>query len=192
MEQKRDAITRIYDAFEKEAAAFRENAVCGKGCAFCCTDAGSIHITTLEGLTIRDRVGRLSRPRRIAVQKALARDMKKREKTLPSACPFLMKNRTCMVYDIRPFACRRVYSVRTCTKDAPPMLNRRVIEMADHAIRKLQELDETGYSGHISYILYMLEQPGFRATYLAGECKPEEVAVFGKTHGVLINRMVVS
>lgn len=35
-----------------------------------------------------------------------------------------------------------------------------------------------------------LEVPGFRDTYLAGDFKPEEIADFGKTHQIIINRMV--
>jgi hypothetical protein len=37
----------------------------------------------------------------------------------------------------------------------------------------------------------MLEAPRFRKTYLAGESKPEEVMAFGKSHGIVINKMVV-
>ena len=33
-----------------------------KAVSFCCSDAGSIHITTLEGLVIRDRIHRLPGP----------------------------------------------------------------------------------------------------------------------------------
>ena len=54
----------IYDDFENSAAPFKVEAACGKGCAFCCSDAGSIHITTLEGLVIRERIERLPRARR--------------------------------------------------------------------------------------------------------------------------------
>jgi hypothetical protein len=39
-------------------------------------------------------------------------------------------------------------------------------------------------------ILHMLEVPGFRDTYMAGDFKPEEIADFGKTHQLIINRMV--
>jgi Fe-S-cluster containining protein len=189
MEQAKEALVRIYDDFEKEAAPYKTDAACKKGCAFCCTDAGSIHITTLEGRIIRDAMARLPRQGRTTLQKSLMKDMKKREAGRPSPCPFLMKNRACMIYAIRPFVCRRVYSTRTCTQGTPPMLSRQVMGIADRTIRKLQALDSTGYSGHLSYILYMLDQPKFRGTYLAGDFKPEEIVVFGKRHGILINRM---
>ena len=66
-----------------------------------------------------------------------------------------------------------------------------VMDMGDAAIRRLQQLDDTGYSGHLSYILHMLDAPAFLTTYMAGECRPEEVVDFGKSHGIAINRMVV-
>ena len=56
MEDKKNRLKAIYDDFETAAAPYKTEAACGKGCAFCCSDAGSIHITTLEGLVIRDRI----------------------------------------------------------------------------------------------------------------------------------------
>ena len=60
----------------------------------------------------------------------------------------------------------------------------------DHAIAALQRLDDNGYSGHLSYILHMLDAPRFLATYQAGDFKPEEVMAFGQSHQIVINRMV--
>ena len=190
MEPSEATLITIYNNFEQQTAAYKTEAACKKGCAFCCTDAGSIHITTLEGRIIQGAVTRLPRQRRKAIQKALMKDMKKRESGRPFPCPFLLKNKACMIYTVRPFVCRRVYSTRICTQNAPPMLNRKVMDIADRTIKELQDLDSKGYSGHLSYILYMLDQPKFRATYLAGDFKPEEIVEFGKRHGIIINRMV--
>ena len=66
------------------------------------------------------------------------------------------------------------------------------MDLGDAAIRALQTLDHTGYSGHLSYILHMLDTPAFLNVYLAGEHKPEAVMVFGKTHGIGINRMLAA
>jgi len=38
----------------------------------------------------------------------------------------------------------------------------------------------------------MLDTPRFLATYRAGDFKPEEIMAFGKTHRIVINRMVVT
>ncbi|MBC2713182.1 MAG: YkgJ family cysteine cluster protein [Desulfosarcina sp.] len=190
MEDKKNRLQAIYNDFETAAAPYKTEAACGKGCAFCCTDAGSIHITTLEGLVIRDRIAALPRPRQVAVKKAFAADMKRREQKKPSACPFLMKNRACMIYDVRPFACRRIYSLKICSRDQHPVLSRQVMARGDEAIRALQQLDDTGYSGHLSYILHMLDTLAFLSPYLAGEYNPEVVMAFGKTHGIVINRVM--
>ena len=187
MYKKLVKIKDIYKAFETETAAYKENVACLKGCAYCCTDAGSIDITTMEGLVNLEKVRSMLRPQQLKVNKALAGDLKKREKGQRSACPFLMKNNACMIYEIRPFSCRRIYSVHVCNQGNPPKLSLQVMKMAEKTIRELQILDDTGYSGHISYIMHMLKAPKFLSTYLAGEHKPEEVMAFGKTHNIVIN-----
>lgn len=96
-----------------------------------------------------------------------------------------------MIYENRPFSCRRIYSAHVCSQNAPPAVNRQVMERADQAISALQKLDSTGYSGHLSYILYMLSVPAFLNTYTTGEFKPEEIMEFGKVHKIVINRMMV-
>lgn len=189
MDEKIRGIRELYAAFESEATAYTANAACRKGCAFCCTDAGSIDMTTLEGLVIRARMRRLPRPQQLTVKKALSQDMQKRESGRPNACPFLTKNKTCLIYTVRPFACRRIYSVQACNPNSPPLLSRTVMQIAAETIRDLQRLDDTGYSGHISFILFMLESPKFLSTYLAGDHKPEEVMLFGRAHRIRINQL---
>lgn len=190
MHSKIPQLQTIYASFEARASLFKADAACCKGCAFCCTDAGGIHITTLEGLAIGEAVGRLPKPQRRTVRKLIAKDMNRREKGLPSPCPFLMKNKACMIYSERPFACRRIYSVQTCSKSQPATLNRQVMAIGDKTISLLQQLDDTGYSGHMTFILFMLESPRFLSSYLNGEFKPEKLADFGKSHRIIINRMV--
>lgn len=190
MEEKLNRLREIYDDFESNVASYKADAACGKGCAYCCTDAGSIDTTTLEGLAIRSEILRLPRPLQLKAKKALNRDIKKRENGRPNPCPFLLKNRTCVIYNHRPFACRRIYSLHVCNAERPPLLHRPVMKLADDTIRRLQVLDDTGYTGHISFILFMLENPKFLEIYLAGEHRPEEIMQFGKIHRIVINRRV--
>ncbi len=192
METKFDAIKEIYDDFREETEPFRTAAACAKGCAFCCTDAGSIDITTLEGLRIRNRIAQLPRPQQSAIKKALAKDARQREQGRNSPCPFLMKNMACRIYDIRPLACRRIYSLKRCGPEQSPVLHRQVMELAGDAIHRLQALDDTGYSGHISYILSMLDTPAFLNVYSAGGFQPEAIMAYGKTHKIAINRMMTN
>lgn len=190
MKPKFNKIAEIYARFEADTAAYRSKAACAMGCAFCCSDAGAIDITTLEGLAIREQIGRMPRARQASIKKALARDMKKRRAGNISPCPFLLKTKACMIYAARPFACRRIYSLHVCSKEKPALIHRQVMDLAKQSISALQRLDENGYSGHISYILHMLESPKFLNTYLSGDFKPEEIMVFGKHHGIIINKMV--
>ena len=192
MEEKKRAIKRIYEAFEKDIAQYRKEAACVKGCAYCCTDAKTIDMTTLEGLVIRDTLVAMPRSRKLSLNKSLSKDMKTRHEGDPSPCPFLMKNKQCMIYHSRPFSCRRIYSMHCCDVDHPPQIHRHAMALADQAIRDLQQLDDTGYSGHLSYILYMLNRPEFYTVYANGQYKPEEIMTFGKAYRITINRMVCS
>ncbi len=189
MQDRFDALEAIYQSFEQATADFRRGAACAEGCAYCCTDAGRIDATTLEGLRIRARIAQLPRPRQVSLKKALKRDMHKRESGAPSPCPFLMKTKACLIYPIRPLACRRIYSLHRCSQEQPPVLNRQVMRIAEDTIADLQRLDANGYSGHLSFILHMLAAPRFMAVYTSGGFKPEEVMAFGKSHRIVINRM---
>jgi hypothetical protein len=115
MEKKIQALSNIYKAFEAKNSGYKKDSACKKGCGFCRKEAGSIDITTLEGL---------------------------------------------------------------------------VMEVADQSINELQQLDITGYSGHLSYIIYMLSTPAFLNTYKKGDFKPEEIMEFGKAHKIVINKMM--
>ena len=192
METKFNTAIEIYGRFEEASAPYRETAACEKGCAFCCTDAGSIDITTLEGVRIRNRIAQMPRPQRSALKKALAKDARQREKGRKVPCPFLLRNMSCSIYDIRPFACRRIYSLKRCGAGQSPLIHRQVMEMAEETIHRLQKLDDTGYSGHITYILQMLDTPAFLKVYMSGGFQPEAIMVYGKTHRIAINRMMTN
>jgi hypothetical protein len=150
---------------------------------------GTVDITTLEGLVIRERLGKLKRPLAAKLAKALNRDIRKRENGEKNRCPFLQKNKHCLIYDSRPFSCRQLYPLKTCGPQGPT-IHRQVIELARATVARLQALDETGYSGHLSYILHMLGSEKFLKVYLSGAFKPEEVMVFGKSHRIAIHRML--
>ncbi len=68
------------------------------------------------------------------------------------------------------------------------MIHRAAVLAATKTVHRIQALDTTGYSGHISYILYMLDDRSFRKIYMSGSFKPEAISKFGKAHGIIINR----
>lgn len=188
----RSQLEACYQKFEVGTQAFKTEAACVKGCAFCCSAAGSIDATTQEGLVIQGFIEQKPKPQRRSMEKAVGKEIRQREKGKVVACPFLQKNKACSIYPVRPFSCRRVYSLHRCTSEAPPQLHRRVMEVADQTIDDLRVLDPNGYSGHLSYVLHMLSQERFITTYLAGDFAPEAVMAFGKTHRISINRMAPS
>jgi uncharacterized protein len=191
MKEKIQALNDIYKTFEAKTSDYKKNAACVKGCGFCCKEAGSIDITTLEGLAIRKVMKEFPRSRQKTLTKLFQQEIKKRENKVIAPCPFLMKNNACMIYEARPFSCRRVYSTHICTRQNPPVVNRLVMELAEQSIKKLQQLDINGYSGHLSFILYMLSSPAFLSTYEDGDFKPAEIMEFGKAHKIVINKMMV-
>ena len=190
MKKKIQALSDIYKTFEAKTSEYKKDAACEKGCSFCCKKAGSIDITTLEGLVIRKAMKGFARSRQKNLAKLFQQEIKKRENKVIAPCPFLMKNNACMIYEVRPFSCRRIYSTHICSRENPPVVNRQVMETAAQTINELQQLDNTGYSGHLSYIIYMLSNPAFLDTYKKGGFKPEEIMEFGKSHKIVINKMM--
>lgn len=190
MKTKLLELKTIYDRFETDTRELKQGKACNKGCSFCCESAGTIDITTLEGLQIRRAMEKMPKARRKALTRAFRKEIKSRENKQVVSCPFLMKNKACMIYEVRPFSCRRIYSAHVCTKENPPAVSRDVMQRAGKSIGELQKLDDTGYSGHLSYILLMLSVPAFYEVYMSGEFKPNEVMEFGKSHHIGINRMM--
>ena len=91
----------------------------------------------------------------------------------------------------RPFSCRRLYSLRRCS-DGGPMVHRQAMAVARQTIIEIQHLDKNGYSGHHSFILYLLDQQEFRSFYRSGGFEPQKIMQFGKSHGIVINRAMVN
>lgn len=185
---KQNKLKEIYERFEIEAHEYKKHAICKAGCSYCCTDVGSVDIITLEGLIIQERINSLAKPLKDKIKKKLEQNKRKKEKRNIARCPFLKRNNTCLIYDIRPFSCRQLYSVQKC-KGRGPTVHRQSVELAKKTVRKIQRLDETGYSGHISFILYLLDNAEFRKLYMEGGFNPGKIMAFGKTHGIVINRM---
>ncbi len=188
IELKTDQMQSIYEYFETEAQLFKAAAICKAGCAFCCIHFGNVDITTLEGVRIHAWIEELAPAAKTAIRQKIAANMQKKTKNAAARCPFLNQDNTCRIYEIRPFSCRQLYSLRECT-DRGPTVHRQAVELARKTVQKLQRLDTTGYSGHISYIVHLINKPEFRKIYLAGGYDPAKIMSFGKKHGIIINRM---
>ena len=186
-EEKKEKLNNIYDRFERENMPYSRQAFCKPGCSFCCTFMGNIDVVTLEGLIILEHIESQPEEFQAALKEKISGNRTEKEKGLRPPCPFLQENKTCLIYAIRPFSCRQLYSVRECGYGGP-MAHRRAVESARSTVREIQQIDDAGYSGHISYVLQLLDNTSFRKFYLSGGFAPEKIMKFGKAHGLIINR----
>ena len=186
---KQEKLKDIYNDFKIRAQPFMVNAVCKPGCSFCCIHFGHVDIITLEGYIIHEWMETLSKSDQIDLRKKIVKNMKKKKKRSIARCPFLSMDNTCRIYDIRPFSCRQLYSLETCTAKGP-IVHRKSVEMAKMTVKEIQNLDATGYSGHLSYILHLISTPEFKELYQTGGFNPAKIMSFGKKYGIAINRRV--
>ncbi len=189
IEKKKEKLLSLYDEYEKQVAYFKKDAACVIGCADCCIDVGNIDITTLEGIIIRNEIRTFQEPLQSEIKDKLVQNKSECEKKKLVRCAFLNDDKTCFIYPIRPFSCRQLYSVKKCN-GMSPTIHRQALELAKQTRKEMQKLDSNGYSGHISYILYLLENKKFRELYIRGRFEPQKIAAFGKGHKIFINRFV--
>jgi Fe-S-cluster containining protein len=192
LKARKKELKRLYAEFEEQVGPFRRQAVCEEGCADCCTNVGEVHTTTLEGLLILEKLKAFSVSAREAIWKKLDENRAVKEQNGRGAyarCPFLGDDDLCTVYRVRPFACRRLYSVKRCGESGP-VVHREFWELAERATVSIQRLDEYGYSGHISFVLQLLRDPAFRKVYVGGGFDPESVRDYAAPRGIVINRIV--
>jgi hypothetical protein len=190
LEGKKKNLQDLYEQYERKVSDFKKMAACEIGCADCCIDVGNIDITTLEGIVIHEQMTSFGELLYAQIKNRLAKNKSEREEKKLSRCAFLDANKRCIIYDIRPFSCRQLYSVKRCN-GAPPTIHRQAVELAKQIREKIQQLDAKGYSGHISYILYLLDDKRFRKRYLSGKSEPKKIEAFGRSHGILINRYLI-
>lgn len=183
----KENLQSIYQRYELTAGQFKEQAVCGRGCSFCCSVVGKIDIVTIEGLILLERLESMPEFDAKTISQQFDRDRALRLKGKKSACPFLNDQGECRVYDVRSFSCRQLYSLRKCDQNGP-LVHKQAVSLAQKVVREIQELDSTGYSGHHSYILKLLQNKAFRQAYLDGDFDPGRIKKFGKKHGIIINR----
>jgi len=179
----------IYACFDSEVLPYRRDAACRIGCSFCCTAMGNVDITTLEGRIILEYIRSMPDPDGAALKNRIVANKLAKEKGKKPPCPFQDNQGACRIYEYRPFSCRQLYSLRKCGQDGP-LIHRAAVTAARNTVRRIQALDRNGYSGHISYILYLLYNDNFMKVYDAGGFQPDKINKFGKTHKIIINRLV--
>jgi len=183
---KQKQLIEIYNQFEKDMHPYQKDALCKPGCSFCCTHFGNVDIITLEGYGILQFLKGVPKQLQKTLRKKMDKNKKARENQKISPCPFLKPDNTCLIYDIRPYSCRRLYSVKKCGGKGPTV-HSQAMDLSEKTLRALQSLDSSGYSGHITFILHLLRQPVFYNLYTSGGFNPPGIAEYGKSHGIIIN-----
>lgn len=171
LDEKKEQLVALCEGFEREIAPFRAQAVCVKGCADCCIQVGTVAATTLEGMVICEYLKGWSQPAREAVRRRLRMNRREKLTQVFARCAFLDEKQACTVYPVRPFSCRRLYSVKTCGEQGP-VVHRAAMALASRTLQALQDLDPAGCSGHLSFILHLLDNKEFQRAYLEGLWNP--------------------
>lgn len=187
LKTKKKRLFKLYKNFEKSAGPYFRQAVCHEGCAECCINVGNIDTTTLEGIIILESIKSFSPSRQRKMKVRLEDNSRKKMESRFLRCPFLMRNNSCSIYFTRPFSCRRLFSVELCG-DKGPVISKQLWNIGRSIETDIQQLDNTGYTGHISFILELLYDPGFRKTYLNAGFDPDYVKKFAFAHKLTINR----
>jgi Fe-S-cluster containining protein len=186
LQSKIQQLQEIYQEYEQRAAGYKAHAVCAPGCSYCCTHFGSLDMTTLEGMRIRLWMQELSEPEMQEMKQRISANLRDKEQKKASVCPFLDQEGLCRIYQVRPFACRHLYSLQKCGEQGP-IVHSGAMQLARSTIQRIHRLDSTGYSGHMSFILSLLERKDFLGLYQAGGFDPSRIKGFGQAHGLLIN-----
>ena len=156
LDEEKGQLFSLYEEFERRVAPFRSQTVCVKGCADCCIQVGTVAATTLEGMVIREYLEGWPRESRKAVRRRLRMNRREKLTQVFARCAFLDEKQACTVYPVRPFSCRRLYSVKVCGEHGP-VIHRRAMALASQTIEAMQALESVGCSGHLSFVLHLLD-----------------------------------
>jgi hypothetical protein len=171
--EKKRQVFQLYDEYERLVQPYKSQAVCEKGCASCCIDVGSVGATTLEGLIILEYIQGWDRQTLKEINRDLGENRNDKLNQVFTRCAFLDQEQGCRIYAVRPFSCRRLYSVRKCDGQGA-VVHRQAVVLGQKIEKELQKLDADGCSGHLSFILRLLDREPFRRGYLKGSWTVED------------------
>jgi len=186
IEEKKSQLFELYGRYAELAEPFFASAVCKKGCADCCTSVGNVDIVTLEGLIILKNLKSFDSTVQKDLHKKLKHNRKTKKESKYARCAFLLADNSCSIYPVRPFSCRRLYSIRLCGASGPTV-HRQAWQAAEQVQLAIRQLDCNGYMGHMSYVLQLLNDSNFLKTYVADEFSPRDIQNFAANHGISIN-----
>jgi hypothetical protein len=185
--KKKKQVFKLYDKYERQVEPFKSQAVCEMGCASCCIDVGSVGATTLEGLIITEYLQGWDRQALKEIHRGLRENRNHKLKQVFVRCAFLDQEQSCRIYAVRPFSCRRLYSVKKC-EGRGAVVHRQAVVLGQKIEKELQELDPGGCSGHLSFILRLLEKNGFQEGYLRQNWSTEKFKAIIERYELAVHR----
>lgn len=187
LKEKKTKVYELYDEYERLVQPYKSKAVCEKGCASCCIDVGSVGATTLEGLIITEYLQGWDRQALKEINRNLGENRNDKLSQAFNRCAFLDQEQSCRIYAVRPFSCRRLYSIRKCDGHGA-VVHRQAVMLGQKIEKELQELDPDGCSGHLSFILHLLEKNGFRKGYLRENWSTEKFKNLIERYELVVHR----
>jgi Fe-S-cluster containining protein len=187
LKEKKTKVYKLYDEYERLVQPYKAQAVCEKGCASCCIDVGNVGATTLEGLIVLEYLQGWDDQAIEEINRSLRENRSEKLNSVLARCPFLDEEASCRIYPVRPFSCRRLYSVKKCEGQGA-VVHRRAVVLGQKIETELQELDADGCSGNLSFILYLLEAETFGRGYMKGNWKVEDFREIIERYRLVVHR----
>ncbi len=182
---KFDILKAIYQFYEDYVTNF--DFVCQPGCATCCTQ--HVFITTLEGAFIikgLEEVGQSDILKRlisvdpnsvfspkVSTNRLAAYCLRRQEPPeeditfASSECPFL-ENGLCLIYSLRPFACRSFFSQKRCDLSGEAIIPPQLVTVNILINQFIEHVDTPGYYGNLVAILSFLQKEENLGRYYLG------------------------
>ena len=187
LKEKIRLVLELYDKYERLVKSYKAQAVCEKGCASCCIDVGSVGATTLEGLIILEYLQGWDHEAIEEINRSLRENRHEKVNSVLVRCAFLDAEQSCRIYSFRPFSCRRLYSVRKCDGQGA-VVHRQAVFLGQRIEQELQNQDPNGCSGHLSFILHLLEKEPFRRSYLQGSWRVDDFTDLIERYELVLHR----
>lgn len=191
LELKRALLTTLYEVYDKTAKQFP--AACSRDCDTCCTH--NVVATTLEVELIRDHLQQIGRAdlelralqdtsrRRLRPRltiNELATFCLRREEPPDQAeefhvepCP-IREEDGCPVYEVRPFACRSLWSEQACAVTGEAVMAPLLLTLNGVFEQIVEDIDAGGLCGNMLDLFSFLHANDRSAAYRSGACLEPE------------------
>lgn len=172
----------IYTIYDEVVADW--DPACRAACSICCT--ADVTATTIEAYLILEETAdrREEWFRRIAMMDAEGRfrpaftinhlaELCRRNQELPpetppsgtSRCPFLDETQQCLIYVVRPFGCRSMFSRRDCRHQGHADMDERWMAVNELFMQYIEHIDVHGGTGNLLDVLMFFSDPARQQAY---------------------------